>query len=131
MRFFLTVIGLLTLNVSLANNEPVNKSLVLFNSTTNISTVFQMDKIEMVLTQKGYNVGIYGTAMVDGEAKKGSCLIQSFKVEVIFPLYQAMYANFNTPGQKNFKIKCSAKTIEGPAIVMLDIGQGDLSLQLQ
>jgi hypothetical protein len=111
------------------NKDKVVQALVLYNSTTNQTTDFHIKRVKMVLTQKGYNLTIEGQAEIDGEKRKGSCVIQSFKSEVILPIYQAIYNNFNSLGPKGLKVECSSKTIEGPAIVLLDMGQGDLSVE--
>lgn len=103
-------------------------SLVLLNSTTNLETEFKIDTVEMKLTQKGFNLKISGKTTIDDEVKTGTCVVQSFKGEIILPIYQAVYKNFNSTGPKDMKVKCSAKSIEGPAIILLDMGQGDLTI---
>jgi hypothetical protein len=110
-------------------SESKNNSLTLLNSTTNLETDFKIEKVEMTLTQKGFNLKISGTTRIEEETKAGSCVIQSFKGEIILPIYQAIYKNFNSSGPKNMKVKCSAKSIEGPAVILLDMGQGDLAIE--
>ena len=92
-------------------SEIKKNSLTLFNSTTTLETDFKIEKVEMTLTQKGFNLKISGTTRIEGETKAGSCVIQSFKGEIILPIYQAIYKNFNSSGPKNMKVKCSAMSI--------------------
>lgn len=106
-----------------------NNTLTLYNSTTNLETDFKIEKVEMTLTQKGFNLKVSGTAKVEDETKSATCVIQSFKGEIILPIYQAINKNFNSTGPKNMKVKCSAKSLEGPAVILLDMGQGDLSIE--
>lgn len=107
---------------------PKYNSLVILNSTTNLETDFKIDTVEMKLTQKGFNLKISGKTTIDDEIKTGTCVIQSFKGEIILPIYQAIYKNFNSTGPKDMKVICSAKSIEGPAVILLDMGQGDLTI---
>ncbi len=109
---------------------PKNRgNLVLLNSTTNQAQSFILKKLEMVLTQKGYNLSVIGQADVDGEEKMGKCIIQSFKTESIFPLYKALYDSFFNSSSNDFKVQCTTKSFEGPAMVLLDMGEGDLKIE--
>ena len=109
---------------------PKNRgNLTLLNSTTNQTQVYTLRKIEMVLTQKGYNLSVVGYAELNGEEKKGKCVVQSFKTETIFPLYKALYDSFSNSSSVDFNVQCTTKSFEGPAMVLLDIGEGDLKIE--
>ncbi|MFZ8934744.1 MAG: hypothetical protein ACO20H_09005 [Bacteriovoracaceae bacterium] len=109
---------------------PKNRgNLTLLNSTTNQTQVYTLRKLEMVLTQKGYNLSVIGSADINGEKKAGKCVIQSFKTDTIFPLYKALYESFLNSSSVDVNIKCTTKSFEGPAMVLLDIGEGDLRIE--
>lgn len=104
-------------------------NLTLLNSTTNQAQVYSLTKLEMLLTQKGYNISVFGKTEIDGEVKNGKCVIQSFKTEIIFPIYKALYESFFNSSSVDLNINCSTKSFEGPAMVLLDMGEGDLKIE--